>query len=330
MTKEIIEAKEFVPAADDGETAADEFDAGEVGTLIDAAAVHDNGVRTLAARIGYLLPADSTNPDLICRDIAANMRRSVDACLEIGRALLVLKQACGHGNFIVRLDAMGLDREVAARFMSAARKIPNVPTSAHLVEAIGTQSKLLELLMLDDEQIDELAETGQTGELKLDDVACMGVRELRKAVRELRERTNTKDRVLAEKNKTIDRLQEQLVDRSAPPAGEEADDEEEGRPRVTVEIEMLEKTVEEIETLAVRLGIRVRGLRSVLPDAPTRRARESAALMRAFAALRTTAIELDIAVTDDGEATIDPEADDDDLARIVRQQQERGHGLDGE
>ena len=42
----------------------------------------DSNARQVAMQLGYALPADSTDPDLIQRDIAANMRRSVESCLE--------------------------------------------------------------------------------------------------------------------------------------------------------------------------------------------------------------------------------------------------------
>lgn len=168
-------------------------------------------VRAVAAQLGYLLPADCTNPDLIQRDIAANMRRSVEACLEVGRGLRVLKEACEHGNFVARLEAIGLDRHVAARFIQAATKFSNVPTSAHLTKAIGTQSKLLEMLVLDDEQIEELVLTGQTGELKLDDIATMSVKELRATLRETRENAEAQGRLLADKNTKIDELAAKLT-----------------------------------------------------------------------------------------------------------------------
>lgn len=168
-------------------------------------------VRAVAAQLGYQLPADCTDPDLIQRDIAANMRRSVEACLEVGRGLRVLKEACEHGNFIARLDALGVDRHVAARFMQAATKFSNVPTSAHLTKAIGTQSKLLEMLVLDDEQLEELELTGQTGELKLDDIATMSVKELRAALRETRENAEAQARLLSDKNAKIDELAAKLT-----------------------------------------------------------------------------------------------------------------------
>ncbi len=166
-------------------------------------------VRSVALQMGYQLPADATDPDLIQRDIAANMRRSVEACLEVGRGLAVLKAACEHGNFVTRLDVLGVDKYVAARFMQSAAKFAKLPTSATL-KAIGNQSKLFEMLVLDDEQIEELELTGQTGELSLDDVATMSVKELRAAVREVRAEKAAVDKVLADKNTAMDKLRAQV------------------------------------------------------------------------------------------------------------------------
>lgn len=166
-------------------------------------------VRAVAAQLGYQLPADCTDPDLIQRDIAANMRRSVEACLEVGRGLRVLKEACEHGQFLARLDVMGIDDGVARKFMQAARKFSN-RSSTTVLKSIGSQTKLFEMLILDDEQLEELELTGQTGELKLDDIATMSVKELRGALRQARETLADKDRVLAGKNSKIDELDQQL------------------------------------------------------------------------------------------------------------------------
>lgn len=172
-----------------------------------AVSQHDAAVRAVAAQVGYQLPADCTDPDLIQRDISANMRRSVEACLEVGRGLRVLKEACEHGNFVARLEVLGLDRTVAVRFMQAATKFSNVATSHHLTKAVGTQSKLFELLVLDDEQIEELERAGQTGELSLDDVATMSVKELRAKLRETRAELKFTEEISAEKTQRIETLQ---------------------------------------------------------------------------------------------------------------------------
>jgi len=120
----------------------------------------DASVRAVAMQLGYQLPADATDPDLIQRDIAANMRRSVEACLEVGRGLRVLKEACEHGSFMARLEVLGIEVRVAQKFMASAAKFSNA-ASTPLLRAAGNQTKLFEMLVLDDEQIEELELTGQ-------------------------------------------------------------------------------------------------------------------------------------------------------------------------
>lgn len=163
----------------------------------------EQNVRAAAMQVGYLLPADCIDPDLIQRDISANMRRSVEACLEVGRGLVVLKAACEHGQFVARLDVMGIEARVAQRFMATARKFSNA-ASTPLLAAAGNQTKLFELLVLDDDQVEELELTGQTGELSLDDIATMSVKELRAALREARADGQAKDELLADKNRLLD------------------------------------------------------------------------------------------------------------------------------
>jgi hypothetical protein len=174
-------------------------------------AQHESAVRAVAHSVGYQL--DATDPDLIQRDIASNMRRSVEACLEVGRGLVVLKTACGHGNFMARLDVLGIEARVAQKFMQSANKFGKAPTSA-LLKAAGTQNRLFEMLVLDDEQVEELELNGQTGELSLDDVARMSVKELRSKLREARAEKLAVEKVLERKNKENDKLQLMQV---APP-----------------------------------------------------------------------------------------------------------------
>lgn len=183
-------------------------------------AQHDSAVRAVAMQLGYQLPADCTDPDLIQRDISANMRRSVEACLQVGMGLEVLRAACEHGQFLARLDVLCIDVTVAKRFRMAARKFSKGATS-HLLKAAGNQSKLLEMLVLDDEQIEELELTGQTGELSLDDVATMSVKELRAALREVREEKNAVEKVLVDKNTAMDKLRAQVKRVQAAPPDEQ-------------------------------------------------------------------------------------------------------------
>lgn len=176
---------------------------------LDAVAVANqqqhNAARIVASQLGYQLPADCVDPDLIQRDIAANMRRSIEACLEVGKGLLVLKEACQHGAFMARLDVLGIEPSVARRFMQAAAKFSK-RAAPHVLAAAGNQSKLFELLLLDDEQIEELELTGQTNGLTIDDIGKMGFRELRKECRGLRDKVHALERLNDDKNKKIDEI----------------------------------------------------------------------------------------------------------------------------
>ncbi|MDP3652437.1 MAG: hypothetical protein Q8R67_12215 [Rhodoferax sp.] len=208
-------ARKATPAPESKETPANELviaeDFAAASQLGLVQAQHDSAVRAIALQMGYQLPADCTDPDLIQRDISANMRRSVEACLEVGKGLRVLKEACGHGNFVTRLDVLGIDRFVAAKFMQAASKFVNVRLTAQMTAAIGGRTKLFEMLVLDNDQIEELELTGQTGELALDDISTMSVKELRHAVREARAEKNATDQLLATKDAKINKLSRHIA-----------------------------------------------------------------------------------------------------------------------
>lgn len=167
--------------------------------VVQAVAVLDaraERVRAVALQVGYQLPGDSVDADLIQRDIAANMRRSVEACLEVGRGLSALKAACEHGEFSKRLGVLGIDGPVASRFMLAASRFSNLPLAANLTKAIGNQSKLFELLVLDADEVDELAAGGEARGLDVDAIAGMTRNELRAALAETKATLEAKDRVL--------------------------------------------------------------------------------------------------------------------------------------
>lgn len=182
-----------------------------------ASSQHDAAVKAVAAQIGYQLPADCTDPDLIQRDISANMRRTAEAMIEIGKGLIVLRQVCQQGEFLARLDVLNFAPRAAQKYMHAARKFSNAPSTA-LLKAANSQTKLLELLVLDDEELEELELTGQTGELSLDDVATMSVKELRAKLRETRSELKATEEISAEKTQQIESLKREKKRISDAPA----------------------------------------------------------------------------------------------------------------
>jgi hypothetical protein len=126
------------------------------------------------------------------------------AIMEFGAYLLLLKEGCGHGQFTNVLDGLEIGPQTARVYMAVTRRLAKRSTSS-VLESLG-YGKAAELLGLDDEQIDELAEAGATGELALDDVARMSVRELRAAVRKERQEKKRFKDVNAELNGEVIQL----------------------------------------------------------------------------------------------------------------------------
>lgn len=203
LTDEQIEDKFFKGKAGRKPTPAAaplvvETDLTPVVQAVAAADARAERVRAIALQVGYQLPGDGVDADLIQRDVAANMRRSVEACLEVGRGLTALKEACEHGEFGKRLCVLGIEDSVARRFMIAAAKFPNRALAHDLTKAIGTQSKLFELLVLDADEVQELAAGGEARGLDADAIAGMTRNELRAALAEHKAQLAAKDKVLAD------------------------------------------------------------------------------------------------------------------------------------
>ena len=138
-------------------------------------------VSALALQLNY---QGSTDPAVLENSAHDAIRRIGMAIFELGGYLLMLKQACEHGKFLPALERLGMDVDAAQRYMAVSRRFANTASTRHL-EGLGI-TKLVNLLPLDDEQLEDLTGIGQTGELALDDVARMSVKELRAAVRKER------------------------------------------------------------------------------------------------------------------------------------------------
>lgn len=136
-------------------------------------------------------------------EIRFYQRRSVEACIELGKRLLVLKELVMHGEFAQRAELLGIQPRMAQKFMSATLKFANANSNS-LLKAAGTQTKMLELLVLDDGEIEAL-ESGETVRgVTLDKIETMSVSELKKALRDANERIEAKDAVIKDKSAKID------------------------------------------------------------------------------------------------------------------------------
>lgn len=123
-------------------------------------------------------------------------------CVEAGIQLLMLKEVTPHGEFGDRVNALGLEASVAQKYMAVARRFRVAPDA--FFEAIGTASKLVELLQLD--EAEALAQGKPAHGLTLDRVAEMTVKELRAAVRAVVEKKRSERGLLEDRSAAIARL----------------------------------------------------------------------------------------------------------------------------
>lgn len=177
-------------------TAMAQMRADESATAL-ALTQQDERVAALALQLNY---TGSTHPAVLENSAKDAIRRIGAGIFELGGYLLMLREACPHGHFLPVLERLGVEPRAAQRYMEISKRFANASTSTHL-NALG-MSKLVELLPLDNEQLEDLTELGQTGELALDDLGNMSVKELRTAVRKARAESE-KHKARAERQEAV-------------------------------------------------------------------------------------------------------------------------------
>lgn len=131
-------------------------------------------------------------------EIRFYQRRTVEAILETGKRLLVLKELTPHGEFAKRVELLGFADRTARRFMAAAAKTAKSANLAVLSTTVKNASAFLELVTHDEDVLEGLQE--------MDDFDRMSASELRQAARELQADKAATEQLLTAKNKKIDEL----------------------------------------------------------------------------------------------------------------------------
>ena len=160
-----------------------EVDAAAIGHTMDAAnqlatlAIEANdAAHAMAVQIGY---QGAMTVGALEDEIRFYQRRTVEAILETGKRLLVLKELTAHGEFAQRVEMLGFARTTAFRFMQAAAKTAKSSKLEQLSTQVKSASAFLELVTHDDDVLENIAE--------MDDVEKMSASQLRAALREARE-----------------------------------------------------------------------------------------------------------------------------------------------
>ena len=168
--------------------------------------VHNQQATEALSRIGYDEPYDR---ERVVQETRFYLGQSAEAMLEAGRRLIVLKECEPHGVFADILEnRLGIPTRTAQRMMQASAKYlmnPGLASNAPALAHLGS-TKLFELMTESDEDLAELAEGGTVAGMTLDEIDRMTTRELKAALRETREELDSKDKLLDDKNKKIDKL----------------------------------------------------------------------------------------------------------------------------
>lgn len=185
----------------------------------DSMRLHTQSVAGLATQLGY--EGDLTVGSLE-DGIRLYQRRTIEDLFELGKRLLLLKEQCQHGEFQNRVELLGFDPSLARRLMTATLKFAKQETSP-VLKTVKTQSKLLELIVLDDEEIKVISEGGSIGDISLDTIEAMSVRELKKALREAKATVESKDQdikakdlIIQKKDQKANELDEKLTKLNSP------------------------------------------------------------------------------------------------------------------
>lgn len=160
---------------------------------------HAQKLGGLALQLGY---QGSLSVGALEDEIRFYQQRTVEACLELGKRLILLKEITPYGEFKQRTEMLNISYRTANRFMTTALKFSK-SDNLSLLKAAGNQSKLLELLVLDDEEITELSNGGSVNDINLDDIDRMTASELRKALRDAKNTISSRDQDLETKNQVI-------------------------------------------------------------------------------------------------------------------------------
>lgn len=157
-------------------------------------------VELLATQLGY---EGHLTVGTLEDEIRFFQRRTVEALLETGKRLLLLKKITPHGEFESRVELLGFAISTAKRFMFAAQKISKSPKLGLLSSSAKNGSAFLELITHDDDVIENLAE--------LDNFDRMSASQLRAAARDLAAEKDATDKLMANKNAQIDKLSRRIA-----------------------------------------------------------------------------------------------------------------------
>ena len=131
--------------------------------------------------------------------------RTVEACMELGKRLLILKEMTAHGEFEKRIEILGLSPSYGKKVHVSRFEICKSEFEFRFTSS-KTQTKLLELVVLDDDDLDFIEQGGSIGAVSLDSIDTMSTRELKQALRDAKADKDAADLLLKKKDEKLNEL----------------------------------------------------------------------------------------------------------------------------
>ena len=138
-----------------------------------ALAVVEANASALAQELGY---QGALTVGTLEDEIRFYQRRTVEAILETGKRLLLLKEMTPHGEFTQRVEMLGFHKLTAQRFMRTALKTAKSVNLTLLSTQVKNASAFLELVTHDDDVLENLQD--------MDDIDRLSASQLRERLRQ--------------------------------------------------------------------------------------------------------------------------------------------------
>lgn len=169
-----------------------------------------------ALQIQAAFGLESLAPEVLTMQIQGLIEQTGRTLFQIGARLMALRVQLPAAEYKAVLASLNMAPKSATRMMSAAMKCVDSNGATRDTLLSLPQAKVLELVTLDDEKLDELEKTGGIGQLalELDEIDRMSPTELRAKLRRAELDLAAKDKVLAKKGQEIDRLHEEAAART--------------------------------------------------------------------------------------------------------------------
>lgn len=171
---------------------------------------------------------ESLDPATLEAEIGIWVEHASRAMYMVGSRLLALRTLSPRGEWLERLQRLGIGERMAQRIMSATIKCVGSDNKPREKLLSLTRTKVLELVALDDDQLDVLEQGGTLASgLDLDAIDRMPASELKARLRECKQEVEAKQTLIEAKNAENDQLKETLARPWKPTEGEAAQTAEE-------------------------------------------------------------------------------------------------------